>query len=76
VTLPELERNMVATLALAVIAGREDPDRFTDLGWNATVLLEMLHDAGGLEQLVAQCRAQGTRARGRGRGEAGDGRDL
>lgn len=63
-TLAELERNLVGTLGLAIIAGRED-ERFAELGGNAVVLLELLHDAGGLEQLVEASRARGAQgARG------------
>lgn len=59
-TLAELERNVCATLALAVIAGRED-ERFAELGGNAAVLLELLHDAGGLEPLVRRIAGRGAR---------------
>jgi len=62
VTGPELERNVVATLGLAIIAGRED-HRFAELGGNAVLLLELIHEAGGLEELVMRCMAQGTTAR-------------
>lgn len=58
-TLRELERNLVGTLGLAIIAGRED-ERFAELGGNAVLLLTWLREAGGLEQLVEGCRAQGA----------------
>lgn len=67
-TLAELERNLVATLGLAVIAGREEPDRYTELGGNAVVLLGMLQQAGSLEALVRRCagRSSGTGGAGEG----------
>lgn len=53
--LPELERNIVATLGLAIIAGRED-ERFAELGGNAAMLLDQLLRAGGLAELVEIAR--------------------
>ncbi len=61
-TLPELERNVVAILGLAIIAGHED-ERFAELGGSAVVLLTRIEEAGGLEELVMRCMAQGTTAR-------------
>lgn len=65
-TLPELERNVVSTLGLAIIAGRED-ERFAELGGSAVLLLTLLRDAGGLDELVTRCREQGTKAERGGR---------
>jgi hypothetical protein len=58
-TLPELERNLVGTLGLAIVAGLEDPERSAELGGNAVLLLGLLREAGGLEKLVARCRERG-----------------
>lgn len=54
-TADQLERNLTATLGLAVIAGLEDPDRWGELGGNAVVLLGQLKAAGGLRELVLGC---------------------
>lgn len=67
-TLAELERNLVATLGLAVIAGREEPDRHAELGGNAVVLLGLLQEAGGLEALVRRCAGRPSGAVGAGGG--------
>jgi hypothetical protein len=58
VTIPlrQLERNVLSTLVQAVEAGRSDPDRLSELGGNATMLLRQMQDAGGLAQLVDQAR--------------------
>ncbi len=64
-TLRELERNLVATLGLAIIAGRED-DRFAELGGNAVVLVTLIQEAGGLQPLVERCRASSERTTGKG----------
>jgi hypothetical protein len=62
VTIPlrQLERNVLSTLVQAVEAGRSDPDRLSELGGNATMLLRQMQDAGGLAQLVDQARTAET----------------
>jgi hypothetical protein len=63
VTVPDLERNLEATLGLALIAGLED-ERFAELGGNASILLALLQSSGGLKGLIAKCEEAATREGG------------
>lgn len=54
-TLRDLERNLLSTLGLAVLAGHEDPDHCGQLGGYAVAFLGEMRRAGGLASLVREC---------------------
>jgi hypothetical protein len=65
-TLSELERNLVATLSLGLIAGREDPDRWGSLGGNCLMLLNELEKSGGLERFLLNAWCEEQKRKGKG----------